>query len=107
MKKIILALAAVAMVGVCTASAEAGRWGRVARRAYYAPVVVRPRYVAPVVVARPVYVAPRVYVAPPVYRVRPAYNYYGPGSVYVRGGGAYYGGAVRVRTPGFGLSISY
>ena len=102
MKKVMLALMAVAMLGACTAAAEAGWFRRAARRSYYAPVVVRPHYVAPVYVARPVYVAPPVYVA------RPAYRYYGaPAGVYVRGGGYYSGGGVRVHTPGFGLSISY
>lgn len=52
MKKVILAMVAVAVVGFCSTSAEAGhRYARrVVRGRVYAPVVrVRPRYVAPVV----------------------------------------------------------
>lgn len=100
MKKLMLALVAVSMIGMFASTAEAGRWRW--RRSYYPPVVVRP-YVAPVYVSRPVVVAPRpVYVAPSpvIYR-----QYYSPTSVYVRSG--YYGGGVRVNTPGFGLHISY
>ncbi len=102
MKKLFLALVAVAVVGLCTTSAEAGwRYGRRAVR--YAPVVrVAPRYVAPVI--GPV-------VGPVVVR-RPAYiydypYYRAPVSVIVGGGGYYYGGGVRVRVPGFGLDVRY
>jgi hypothetical protein len=105
MKKILLALLAVALVGICSSSAEAGWRYRWAPRRFYAPpVVVRPHYVAPVYVARPVYVAPPVPFVAPVYRY---HSYYGPTSVQVRSGSYYYPGGVRVRTPGFGLSISY
>ncbi len=115
MKRVMLALIAVAVVGTFAASAEAGgRYRRAVRRAYYAPVVVRPRYVAPVhvhvarpvVVARPVYVPRRVYVAPPVFVARPVYSYGIPAPVHVPYG-AYYGGGVHVHTPGLGLHISY
>jgi hypothetical protein len=101
MKKVMLALVALVVVGMFAVPAEAGRWRW--RRAYAPPVVVRP-YVAPVYVARPTYVVPPVVVARPVFTA-PAYRYYGPSSVYV--GRSYYGGGVQVRTPGFGLRISY
>ncbi len=106
MKKVILALVAVAVVGWCTASAEAGhRYGRRAvRTAWYPPVVrVQPRFVAPVVVpvARPM-------VAPVIVR-RPAYYYdpflYRGPSIFV--GGGYHGSGVHVRVPGFGLDVRY
>ncbi len=103
MKKVILAMVAVAVVGFCSTSAEAGhRYARrVVRGRVYAPVVrVRPRYVAPVV-------AP---VAPVIVR-RPAYIYdyglYRAPSVIVGPRGYYYGSGVHVRVPGFGLDIRY
>ncbi len=100
MKKMVLVLAAVAVVGFCTPSAEAGRYYRRA---------VRGVRVAPVVRVRPVYVAP---VVRPVYVQRPAYiydyGYYRPRtSVIVGGGPYYYGGGVQVRVPGFGLNVRY
>jgi len=99
MKKVLLVLVVVGMLGACTASAEAGwryRWG--VRRPFVAPVVVRPRVVAPVVVRRP------VFVAPPVHVVRPVVPFFGPAVVPVR---SFYGGGVHVQSPGFGLHISY
>ena len=110
MKKVLLALLAVTLLGVGTTSAQAGWWRY--RRAFVpvAPVVVRPAYVAPVYVARPVYVAPPIVTGPIVVPSRPIYrynSYYAPTSVQVRRGSYYYPGGVQVRTPGLGLSISY
>ncbi len=109
MKKVMLALAVVSIVGACTATSEAGwRYRRAVRASYFAPVVVAPRYVAPapIVVARPILAPPIL--APRVYVPRPYYSYFGaPAGVFVRGGGYYYGGSVQVHTPGLGLSISY
>ena len=97
MKKVLLALAVVAIIGMSVSTAEAGR-GRY-RRGYVTygravPVVtVRPRYYAPVYVARP---------------YGPVYGYYGPRTgVYVRSGGYYRGGGVIVNTPGFGLNLRF
>jgi len=108
MKKVILAVAAIAMLSVCTSSADAG-WRRYRRAVVgpvvapvVAPVVVRP-YVAPVYVARPTYVVPPVVVPRPVYTYG---SYYGPTRVRVRSVPVY-GGGVRIQTRGFGLNISY
>ena len=102
MKKILLAIVAMSLVGMTVSKAEAGRWG-------YGRPVVSYGWVRPI---GPVVVAPRYY--RPAYVARPTY-YYGPyryGYPALRTGvfvqGDYYGGGgVIVRTPGFGLNIRY
>jgi hypothetical protein len=105
MKKILLAIVAVALVGMAVSKAEAGRWGYGRPAVAYGwvrplgPVVVAPRYYRPAYVARPLYYAP--YAAP--------YGYgYAPWRTGVVVQQDYYGGGgVIVRTPGFGLNIRY
>ena len=102
MKKILLAIVAMTLVGMTVSKAEAGRWG-------YGRPVVSYGWARPM---GPVVVAPRYY--RPAYVARPTY-YYGPyryGYPALRTGvfvqGDYYGGGgVIVRTPGFGLNIRY
>jgi hypothetical protein len=101
MKKILLAIVAVTLVGITVSKAEAGRWGYGRPIVSYGwarpigPVVVAPRYYRPAYVARPFYYGPY-------------YDGYAPWrtGVIVRGG-YYGGGGVIVRTPGFGLDIRY